>query len=100
MACWLRVLSLTTFPFAFAGCYVNGSITNLEGSGPINKTVSNAASLENVSGSNTYETTSLTGFRVRHSSGLIVGTQLAVTPKSYRVYSNVNGRITSQELNK
>jgi hypothetical protein len=85
--------------FLFSGCYMNASITSLTPSveTPL-PTFSKITSIENVIGSNNYQITAVSGFKVRQSAGLLINKQLMTTPLGYRVYTHINGRITSQEL--
>ena len=80
-----------------AGCYMNASITSLTPEAPI-LSFSKMALMENVSGSSHYEVTPINGYRVRQAAGILINKQMAKTPNGYQVFLNVNGRISSQEL--
>lgn len=58
-----------------------------------------AAYLENVSAGAHFQTTQLLGYKVRQSAGLVPGKQVSQTPSGYKIYLNVTGRLTSEEIN-
>lgn len=77
------------------GCYMHGSITNVEPSQLLSST--GIPSMEIVSGStNSYAATSISGYQVRHSVGILLDKQYAVTPNGYQAYLQVNGRAASE----
>lgn len=81
------------------GCYMQGSISSLEPSHSLSST--GIPSMESVSGStNSYSATSISGYQVRHSVGILLDKHYAVTTSGYQAYLQVNGRAASEEKGK
>lgn len=94
----LRISILFLAIQVLPGCYLNSSISRLDGVSSVPSVATNRlTTLENVSGSSVYTTTLASGYRVKQSAGLILNKQLATTQNGYRVYLNVTGRLTSTE---
>ena len=96
----LKVLIYIAIMMSLSGCYLNSSITSLDAVLPSSATLFKTALMEGVSGGGRYEITSVSGFKVRQTAGLNLNKHMATTPQGYRVYMHVNGRITSEELNR
>ena len=97
----LRFLINIGLMISLTGCFLHSSVTSLGPSLPDATTIFNkTTSIEGVSGGGRYEITSVSGYRVRQTAGLNLNKHLATTPQGYRVYMHVNGRITSEELNR
>jgi hypothetical protein len=71
------------------------SVSPIDASAPI--IFSKTNSLEIVSGGSKYETTAISGYKVRHSVGALFSKQIATTPQGYKVYSQIQGRISAEE---
>ncbi len=54
--------------------------------------------LENVAGSSSYTATSISGFIVKQSVGIMLDKQYVTTPNGFHAYLNVSGRVVSEEL--
>lgn len=94
----LRVL-LLFIGMSVSGCFMSASITN------INETVTSpiislfkSSSVDSVGGSTGYVTTSISGYKVIQTAGVIVNRGSVVTPNGYRVYLNVSGRINADDV--
>lgn len=98
---FLRILTLFLLQLTLSGCFMHSYIISLDNNSNLPEApFSKITSLESVSGANNYVVTPVSGYRVKQSAGLLLNKQLATTPNGYRAYLHVNGRITSQELNR
>ena len=97
----MKKIVLLTITISFlSGCYLNSSITStipLESGTPVPGVVLFKNTLEATSGASRYETTPIMGYKVRHSVGALFSKQVAKTPQGYKVYSQVQGRISADE---
>lgn len=94
-----KTLVFITMPFFLSGCYLSASITKLTPKKAALLVSGSVPPLENVSGGFQYEVTSTSGYKVRQAVGLTLNKQMATTPGGYKVFTNITGRISSQELN-
>ncbi|MBL7670391.1 MAG: hypothetical protein JNM39_07880 [Bdellovibrionaceae bacterium] len=93
-----KIIGFLMLLLGISGCYMSGSVTPLE---PQSQIVSSSGipSMEAVSGSTkSYEVTSLSGYIVKHSVGLMLDKQYSVTPNGYHAFTQINGRMTSDEV--
>lgn len=90
----LIVLLLGCF-FSLTGCYIKGSITDLDSSDLPSIKLGSEKGGEFVSGSDQYELTQLRRYQVMSSAGSYNKELVAVTPRGYRIYSSVQGTIIS-----
>ncbi len=92
-----KVAFILVLSILLPGCYMTADIK----SAGLNTTSAGSfpkyTSVEVVSGGTKYETTALHGYKVRHSVGALFSKQAATTPQGYKVYSQIQGRISADE---
>ncbi len=79
------------------GCYMTADIKSAGLNPSTVASFPKNTSVEVVSGGTKYETTALHGYKVRHSVGALFSKQAATTPQGYKVYSQIQGRISAGE---
>lgn len=63
-----------------------------------NPFLSKTTFIDNVTAGKNYEMTPISGYRVRQSVGVLLNKQYSITPQGFKVYVNLNGRLTSEEM--
>lgn len=95
-----KFITLLVTLVSLSGCYMNANISSTAPIDPIAPIIfSKTNSLELVSGGSKYEKTPINGYKVRHSAGVLLNKQVSTTPQGYKVYTQVQGRISSEEDN-
>lgn len=91
----LSFIILST-PLLLSGCFINSNFS------VVNETIANrpnskSPSLDNIIGSTSYATTSVSGYQVIQTVGIKINKAAVKTPNGYQVFLNISGRITSED---
>ena len=92
-----KIAALIVLSFVLPGCYMTADIKSAGLPTSAAGSFAKNTSVEVVSGGTKYETTALHGYKVRHSVGALFSKQAATTPQGYKVYSQIQGRISADE---